>query len=198
MCSSPLGECAEPAVKRRKNKKYFTSFHPVQFFAHRYMPDNHTKDTRTQSVVYLRQTTEYSNGNYPKTTHHNVFLNTEKRDLRPYTSPEGARRMPPRGNVWRLQNGTLGAAMRLKALSQAPPEIIRHPNTSGQSKYKRKPEHNILDHHNQPHTRGNEVVSSPTCCVRGQLGEPGGRTGTRGPAWTSPLSPLTEITNPAP
>ena len=98
--------------------------------------------------------------------------------------------MPPRGNDWRMQNGTLGAAMRLKALSQAPSEITRHPNTPRQLKYK-KTELNIFDHHNHPHTRDSEVVSPPIGCVRGKLGEPGGRTATCGSAWTSPLPPLT-------
>ena len=96
-------------------------------FAHRYFPDKHTKYTRTKSVIYLRQTTEHSNENYPKTTHHNVFLNPGKRDLRPNASPEEAGRTPLKGNEWRLQDGTLGAAMWLKASSQATPEITRHP-----------------------------------------------------------------------
>jgi hypothetical protein len=52
-----------------------------------------------------------------------VFLNTEKKDLHTYASLEGARRTPPKGDEWLLRIGTLGAAMRLKALSQAPKDI---------------------------------------------------------------------------
>ena len=107
------------------------------FFAHRYMPDKHTNDTRFKNVIYLRHTTEYSNVNYYKTTHHNVLLNTEMREMYPYTSPEGAKRLPPRGDDWRQRKRTLGAAMRLKALRQASPEISRQTNPP-QAKEKRQ------------------------------------------------------------
>ena len=83
--------------------------------------------------------------------HHNVFFNTERIYMHPNASPEGAGRMPPREDEWRFQNGTLGAAMRLKALSQAPPEITRHSKTSRQAKNKQNPKQNIHGPHNHPH-----------------------------------------------
>jgi len=73
-----------------------------------------------------------------------VFLNTDRRDLNPYASPEGAGRKPLRGDEWRLQNGTLGAAMRLKTLSYAPKEITRHPMTTKQPKRNKKQKINNL------------------------------------------------------
>ncbi len=120
-------------------KRNLLFFNLCILFAPRDTSDPSTKDTRKQIVIYLRQATEYSKENYLKTTHHNVFLNTEKRDLHPYASPEGARRTPLKGGEWRLQNGALGAAIWLKALSQTPPEITRHPKTPLQLKNKHNP-----------------------------------------------------------
>ncbi len=81
--------------------------------------------------------------------YHEVFFNTERRDIHPYAShDEGAGRKPLRGDYWRLQNGTLGAAMRLKALSQTPPKVTGHPKTSRQPKNKQKPEQNNQDPYN--------------------------------------------------
>ena len=65
-------------------------FNMCILFAPRDTPYLPTKDTRRQIVIYLQQTTEYPNEKYHKLTHHDVFLNTEKRDLYPYASPDAA------------------------------------------------------------------------------------------------------------
>ncbi len=137
MYSPSLGESAEPAFERRNNKKHFTDFKLVLLVAPRDMPDLPTKETRKQTVIYPRQTNKVSNEQSKKPTHHGVFFNTKNLDLNPYASPEGAGRTPPRGDERRLLHGTLGAAMRLKALSQAPPEIAR-PMTTEHPKRNRK------------------------------------------------------------
>jgi hypothetical protein len=97
-------------------------------------PDTNTKKTRTISVIYSQQTNDYSKKVYHKPMHHNVFFNTEIRDIYPYASPEGGKRLPPREDDSRQQKGTLGAAMRLHALSQALPKITGQPETPKQQK----------------------------------------------------------------
>ena len=71
-----------------------------------------------------------------------MFYNTERRDTRPYASPMGNGLGQPRGGKWRLQNGTPNAAMRLKALSQAPLDNTRHPKSPRQmtTTQKKKPD----------------------------------------------------------
>ncbi len=89
-------------------------------------------------MIYLRQTTIYSNRKSLPNTHHYMCLNTENRDLHPSASPEGARRTPLRGDKRRLQNGTLGTAMRLKTSSLPLHEITRHPKAPMQQKNHKK------------------------------------------------------------
>jgi hypothetical protein len=86
-------------------------------FAPRDYQDTHAEKTRTTSVIYPQRTTDYEKNEYHKYTYHGVFFNTERCDIYPYASPEGAKLSMPRGVDRRLQNGTLGAVMRLKALS---------------------------------------------------------------------------------
>ena len=138
-------------------------------FAPRDTLDTHTNKTRTTSVIYSQKTTDYSKKLYQKSAHHNVFFNTEKWDLYPYASPEGAGRMPLIGgdDLW-LRNGTLGATMRLKAMSQVPQEITRHPNYTKQSKNKLEPESNNLDPYNYPPISKCAAIFTPTCDVRGR------------------------------
>ncbi len=62
--------------------------------------------------------------------------------------------------------------MRLKIVSQAPPEITRHPKTHKQSKNKHNPEENIPNPHTHMHTCISEAGSPPTGYVRGKLGGP--------------------------
>ena len=139
-------------LKGKKLKSFLLFFNMCILFAPRDTPDLSTKDKRKQSITYLRRTTEYSNRRYLTHTHRDVLLNTKKRDLHPYASPEGARHTPLKGNKWRLLNGTLGAAMRLKTLSQAHPKTTRHPKISRQTRNYQNPEKNIPCLHNHPHT----------------------------------------------
>ena len=69
--------------------------------------------------------------------------------------------MPLRGDEWRLQNGNLGAAMRLKALRHAPIEITGYAKTSRQLKNKQKPEQNNLDPHSHLPTCTGSAIPPP-------------------------------------
>ncbi len=85
-------------------------------FAPRDYPDTHAEKTRIISMIYSQRTTDYQKNEYQIYTHHGVFFNTKRRDIYPYASPEGAKISVPKEVERRLKNGTLGAAMRLKAL----------------------------------------------------------------------------------
>jgi len=135
MCSPYLGASAEPALEGRENKKHFTAFNSVQFFALRETPDLFTKRTRITSVIYSPtedQTETTKNKNNHRTP---VFLNTNKRDSYPYASPERPGTAPSRKCQRRSTLGPLGAAMRLTALRQ-PPEYISIPKQPRQPKPK--------------------------------------------------------------
>ena len=69
-----------------------------------------------------------------------------------------------------LRNGTLGAAMRLKALIQAPQEITRHPNSTKQSGNKPKLESSNPDPYNHPLIRKYVAAFPPAGDVRGRRG----------------------------
>jgi len=80
--------------------------------------------------------------------------------------------MPPRGGDLWLQKGTLGAAMRLEALSRATPEMTRHPKTSRQPKNKQNPKQIDPNPHN-PMPACNGASTSPhTSAIRGKLEGP--------------------------
>jgi hypothetical protein len=157
--------------KGGKIKSILLLFNLCNFYAPRDTPNLPTKETCKHSVIYPRQTNVYSNEQYKKPTHHDVFLNTEKRDsYHPYASPEGVGRTPPRGDKWRMQNGTLSAAMRLKALSQAPPEITRHPMTTKQPKRYQNPKISNPEPPNHPPIRNSGLAPSTTCNIREKQG----------------------------
>ena len=82
----------------RKIKSILLILNLCIFFAPGDTPKTHTKKTRTISVIYSQQTTDYSKKVYHNFTHHNVFLNTEIRDICPYASFEGGKSLPPKGN----------------------------------------------------------------------------------------------------
>jgi len=68
-----------------------------------------------------------------------------------------------------MQNGTLGAAMRLKALSQAPPEITRHMTTKQPKRYQYPKIYNP-ETPNHPHIRNSGLAPSTTGNIRGKRG----------------------------
>jgi hypothetical protein len=158
----------------RKIKSIYLILNLCIFFAPRDTLDLHTKKTRTTSAVYPRQTTDYSKKLYHKSTHHNVLFSTEIRDTNLYASPEGAKRLPPRGDDWRQKKGTLGAAMRLKALSHAPPVITRQPKNPRQHKIKRKAKQTNPHPNNTMPTCYVTVNSPHSGAVRGKLEGPRG------------------------
>ena len=102
--------------------------------------------------------------------YHDVFFNTTRRDTYLHASPERTGLSPTRGVYWGLQNGTPGSAMQLKALSQAPAKITRHPKTTRQLENKQKPKPNNPNPCNHPFTRNCEVAFLPTSDIRGRRG----------------------------
>ena len=67
-----------------------------------------------------------------------------------------------------MQNGTLGAAMQLKALSKAPPEIIRHLMTTKQPKRYQNPKIYNPKPPNHPPICNSGLAPSTTCNIRGK------------------------------
>ena len=122
----PWAKAQSRSSNGRNIKRILLILHMCTFIAPRDIPDTHTNKTHITSVIYSHQATDCRKTIYQKPTHHNVFFNTEIRDVYPYGSPEGAKRLPRRENDWRQRKRTLGAAMRLHALRQAPPQITRN------------------------------------------------------------------------
>ena len=86
---------------------------PCTTFAPRDIPDTYANKTRITSVIHPQQATDCLKTINNKFTHHNVFFNTEIRDVYPYATLKGSKRLPPKGNDSRQRNDTLGAAIRL-------------------------------------------------------------------------------------
>ena len=125
-----MGESVEPAFERQKIKSILLLSTMCSIFALRESPYSHTKQTRITSVIYLQQTTDYLANGKRYNTHHIVFFNKKNGIRVPTHYPGETNSVSPRGDKWRPQNGTHGAAMRLKALHHAPLDNIKHPKTS--------------------------------------------------------------------
>ena len=81
------------------------------------------------------------------------------------------------GNDWRQRNGTLGAAMRLHALRQAPPETTKQPKTPKQQKNNPKTKGTIPNLDNTTPAYHAAASPPPLGTIRGKLGEPRGACG---------------------
>jgi hypothetical protein len=131
---------AEHSVSKQKRKTLYRYFPPVHTFHNpirlRHLHGPYAQTNRDLFTPDERNSKTKTKENMP----HDGLISAKTQDIYPYASPEGDIRTPPRGGEWRMQNGTLGAAMRLKALSHAPPEITEHPKYINQKRTEQKPE----------------------------------------------------------
>jgi hypothetical protein len=194
MCPPPLSGSAEPAIKRKKKKIHLNDFQPV----HNVCTTRHSKQTHENDAHHKRDLfpTDHrllKKQNH-KSKHHNVFFNTEIKHMYPYASPEGDKRLPPRGDDLRQQKGTLGAAMRLQSLRQAPPEITKQPKTPKQLKNNQKSTQTNPRHSNTMPTCYGAADSPHKGAVRGKLERPRGAHGNPQTCLT-PTPPIPDTTN---